>query len=335
MKKVLAGAFLLLLVMNSADILAQRGRNNRGRTPKKTVQPQPEPVADTVATPPPPPPPPPADTIPTKNVLPGRRPGTTIQGNLSQDKIPLGYDNIRVDDVVYKQIIWRVIDTREKLNLPFRYQADEDNGNQRFINILLKHIKEGDITAFNSIDDRFTTPLTVQEVATMLVGKAYDIDAPDFEKDPDGTLGITKKVTIRDEFNEETIRSYAIKEEVIFDKETSRLHFRILGIAPMKTIINEDNTERATYRLFWVNYADMRPFLAKYEAYNPRNMAARLSWEEVFESRYFTSYIYKSSLNNPFDKPIEGIIKDPLMRLLEGERIKETIFNWEQDQWSY
>jgi hypothetical protein len=40
-------------------------------------------------------------------------------------------------------------------------------------------------------------------------------------------------------------------------------------------------------------------------------------------------------LNNPFDKPLEGFIIDPLMRLLEGEKIKETIFNWEQDQWSY
>jgi hypothetical protein len=103
----------------------------------------------------------------------------------------------------------------------------------------------------------------------------------------------------------------------------------------MKTIFNTDGSERATYRLFWIYYPDLRPFLSKYEAYNPRNMGARLSWEEVFESRYFSSYVYKSTLNNPFDKPLEGFIRDPLMRLLEGEKIKETIFNWEQDQWSH
>jgi gliding motility associated protien GldN len=333
MKKFLIAGLVLMLAADSVAVFAQQRRPRRNTTNRSAQPVEQPPIVDT---PPPPAPPPPApDTIPTKTVTPGRRPGTTVQGNLVQDKIPLPYDNIRIDDQVYKQVIWRIIDTREKLNLPFRYEADEDNGNQRFINILLKHIKEGDITAFNNADDRFTTPLTVDEVAKMLVGSSYDIDVPDFDKDPDGTLGLTKRVTIRDEFNEESIRAFSIKEEVIFDRETSRLHFRILGIAPMKTIFNDDGSERATYRLFWIYYPDLRPYLAKYEAYNPRNMGARLSWEEVFESRFFTSYIYKSTLNNPFDKPIEGFMKDPLMRLLEGERIKETIFNWEQDQWSY
>lgn len=332
MKRILiAGLTVFFLASITGDVLAQK-KSTKKKTSTKTQVTQP--VVDTTPAPPPPPPPPP-DTIPTKQVAPGKRPSTTVQGNLVQDKMPLPYDNIRIDDQVYRQVIWRIIDTRERINLPFKYEADEDNGNQRFINILLNLIKNGDITAFDNSNDRFTTPLSVEQVAKLLVGSSYDIDVPDIEKDPTGTLGITKRVTIREEFNEETIRSYAVKEEVIFDRETSRLHFRILGIAPMKTIFNDDGSERATFRLFWVYYPEIRPFLSKYEAYNPRNMAARMSWEEVFESRYFSSYIYKTTLNNPFDKPLEGFMKDPLMRLLEGEKIKETIFNWEQDQWSY
>jgi gliding motility associated protien GldN len=322
---------VVLFVSLAEDSFAQRRRTTNRRTQPAVNQPV---VVDTVPTPPPPPPPPP-DTIPVKTIVPGRRPSTTVTGNLVQDKVPLPYDNIRIDDQLYKQVIWRIIDTRERINLPFKYEADEDNGNQRFINIILKHLKEGDITAFDNSNDRFTTPLSVEQVAKLLVGSSYDVDVPDIEKDPTGTLGITKRVTIKEDFNEESIRSYAVKEEIIFDRETSRLHFRILGIAPMKTIFNDDGSERATFRLFWVYYPELRPYLSKYEAYNPRNMAARMSWEEVFESRYFSSYIYKSTLNNPFDKPIEGFHSDPLFRLLEGEKIKESIFNWEQDQWSY
>nr|MCU0376132.1 gliding motility protein GldN [Chitinophagaceae bacterium] len=215
------------------------------------------------------------------------------------------------------------------------YSADEDNGNQKFLNIILKHIKDGDITAFDAGNDRFTVPLTVAQVAKMLAPTGYTIQVPDWVRDPTGTLNITKDSAIRDEFDENTVRSFAIKEEVIFDRETSRLHFRILGIAPMKTVFNDDGSVRATYRMFWVYYPELRPHLSRYDAYNPRNMGARMSWEEVFESRYFSSYIYKSTLNNPGDMQLEGIVKDPLMRLLEGEKIKETIFNWEQDQWSY
>jgi gliding motility associated protien GldN len=326
--KLMGLAAFLLMVSFSMDSNAQTRRKKPASKPKVAV------VADTVVTPPPPPPAP-VDTIPLRSFAPGRRPSTTVVGNNVTEKMPLAYDNIRIDDQVYKQVIWRIIDTREKINLPFMYTAEEDNGSQMFINILLKHIKEGDITAFDNVDDRFSTPLEVGAVAKLLAGSSYDVDIPDIDADPTGTLGIQKRVTIREEFDENTIRSFAVKEEVIFDKETSRLHFRILGIAPRKTILEPDGSERATYNLFWVYYPEMRPFLSKYEAYNPRNMGARMSWEEVFESRYFASYIYKTTLNNPFNKTLEGIQKDPLMRLLEGEKIKETIFNWEQDQWSY
>ena len=75
--------------------------------------------------------------------------------------------------------------------------------------------------------------------------------------------------------------------------------------------------------------------LAKFEAYNGKNFGARLSWEEMFESRMFASRIIKSTVENPNDLYIQNYIKDPILRLLEGDNIKEKIFNYEQDLWSY
>jgi len=43
----------------------------------------------------------------------------------------------------------------------------------------------------------------------------------------------------------------------------------------------------------------------------------------------------KSTIDNPGDAPIAQFIRDPILRLLEGENIKEKIFNYEQDLWSY
>ena len=88
--------------------------------------------------------------------------------------------------------------------------------------------------------------------------------------------------------------------------------------------------------MFWVYYPDLRPTLAKYEVYNPKNMGmGRMTWEELFESRMFSSYITKSTLDNPFNQTIKQRIKDPILGLLEGDNIKERIFNYEQDLWSY
>lgn len=274
-------------------------------------------------------------TLPVKEPIKGRRPSTTVAGDDVTDRYALPHDQIRIDDQVYKQIIWRELPVRERMNLPFIYEASEDNGTQRFFDILLRAIKDGDVTPFSALDDRFTTPISSNAIASDLVGSPYVMSVPDFEKDPDGSLGIMRDTMIRDEFDPESIIAYRIKEEVIFDKETSRLHWRILGIAPLRAVKNNDGSFRDSYPLFWLYYPELRPVLVKSQAYNPRNMAARMSWDDLFESRYFSSFIYKSTLNNPFDRPLSGIINDPLMRLLEGDNIKNSIFNWEQQQWSY
>jgi gliding motility associated protien GldN len=260
-----------------------------------------------------------------------------IERNLVKDRVPLPYLHIREDDAVYRQRVWREIDVHEKMNLPFVYKAVEDNGSQMFINILLQAIKSGEITAFDAnVDDgRFTTPITFSQISGLLVPKAESIQIPDPVKDPDGSKGIMKDTTITHEWDPNIVERYLIKEEYVFDKQTSRLYVRILGICPEKTIRNPDGSFRAVSRLFWVYYPDMRPMLAKFEAYNGKNYGARMSWEELFESDMFASRIVKSTIDNPADLPISGYINDHILQLLEGENIKEKIFNYEQDLWSY
>ena len=259
-----------------------------------------------------------------------------IEQNLVKDRTPLVYEHIREDDAVYRQRVWREVDVHEKMNLPFVYKATEDNGNQRLIYILLNAIKAGQITAFDAtVDDRFTTPMTFKQIADGLVGKPTTVQVPDMVNDPDGSKGLMRDTLIQQEFNPEAVERYQIKEEWVFDKQSSRLHVRILGIAPEKTILNPDGSFRAVTPIFWVYYPDLRPMLAKFEAYNGKNFGARMSWEELFESRMFASRIIKSTIDNPGDQFIEGFIKDPILRLLEGENIKEKIFNYEQDLWSY
>jgi len=113
--------------------------------------------------------PPKVDSLPIQVVKKSLRPNDAIERNLVKDRTPLAYENLREDDAVYREKVWREIDTREKLNLPFRYAASEDNGNQRFISILFKAIQDGPdnggVTVFSPVDDRFTTPMTIGEVA--------------------------------------------------------------------------------------------------------------------------------------------------------------------------
>lgn len=280
---------------------------------------------------------PPKDPLDFNKPLKSLRNDAAIERNLVKERTPLAYEHIREDDAWYRQRVWREIDIREKMNLPFRYAADEDNGNQRFISILISAIRSGEVSAFDpTIDDRFTTPMPVSKIAEILIGKSDSVEVPDLDKDPTGSKGINKMVYVTNDFDPASIVKFRIKEEWVFDKESSRMYSRILGIAPMKTIVDRaTGAFVAETPVFWVYYPDLRPILAKYEAYNGKNFGARMSWEELFESRFFSSYIIKSTIENPYDLRIKDYVKDDILALLEGENLKDKIFNFEQDLWSY
>ena len=280
--------------------------------------------------------PPTIDSLPITVVKKSLRNDDAIVRNLVTERTPLAYEDLREDDAVYRQKIWREIDTREKMNLPFRYAADENNGNQRFISILFKAIQDGPdnggVTVFNAVDDRFTTPMTIAEVAKTISGGSVSVPVYD-------SLGnVTSYKETTAEVNLDSFYKFRIKEEVIFDKESSRLFWRILGIAPVKNVITSTGLNLGETPLFWVYYPDMRPIFAKYEVYNGKNYGARMSWEELFESRMFYGRIIKSTLDNPYDQFINqqmGLKDNNILQLLQGEKIKNKIFDYEQNLWSY
>ena len=337
MKRNLVKFFSLVLIFSLSllQVSAQKKSAKKSTKAKTTANISSAAQIDSVQTPAPPPPPPaPAPPIKLPIVTPKKsmRQDEAVDTREIKDRTPLAYEHLRAEDAVYRHKIWREIDTREKINLPFRYSADENNGNQRFISILIQALQDSSVTAFSSVDDRFTTPMTKAELAKAILGD--EIDVPVY--DSVGNLVGSKKQ--RNEINLDSFYRFRIKEEVIFDKESSRLFWRILGIAPVKNVITSQGINLGPTELFWIYYPDMRPIFSKYEVYNGKNYGGRMSWEELFESRMFSGRIIKSSMDNPKDlqiRSLPGLDGNGILQLYEGENIKEKIFNYEQDLWSY
>lgn len=251
-----------------------------------------------------------------------------VDRNLIKERTPLEYDYIREDDQVWSEFVWEEIDGREKINQSFMYPGKDDNGDQRFFSILLSAIKNDSLVAFSPESDQFKTPLTGEQVSNLTTGALDTVDVAD------PVSGVIERViTKKPRFSPDSVYTFRIKEQWIFDKEASRMYCRIIGIAPIAKQVVAGKSQPRT--LFWVYYPDLRKSLVKYEVYNPKNFAGRMSWEELFESRFFSGYVIKTTMNNPGDKYLNAIVKDPLLRLLEGQNIKEKIFNYEQDLWNY
>lgn len=258
---------------------------------------------------------------------------TAADRSQTREKRPLEYEHLREDDWLFSEFIWREIDAREKVNQPFMYPGKDDLGDQRFFSILLSAIKNDSVVPFSAEggDDRFTKPMSYDDITKMLKGR---LDTQ-LVQNADNPNVVDTAVIYDTKFapNPDSIYTFRLKEQWIFDKEASRMFVRIIGIAPVaKLVINGKSTPRT---LFWIYYPDLRKTLTKYNVYNTKNYAGRMTWEELFESRFFGSYIVKTSSNNPSDRFLSALIRDPLFRLLEGENIKERLFNYEQDLWQY
>jgi gliding motility associated protien GldN len=234
----------------------------------------------------------------------------------------LPYEPLREADIPWERRMWRIIDVREKINLPFIYPP------QPFFTILAEAAKSGEIKVFK--DETFKEMMTAEEVMNKLVIPDTSlIFNPDTYED--------EVVITATPVNPEDIQKYRVKEMWFFDEESSRMGVRILGIAPIKDYIDENTGEfKYAIPMFWVYYPEARESLSRYQVFNEFNDAAPGTWYDLFEQRRFSSYIYKQS--NVLDFRLDDFYNGPergIERLMESERIKAELFNWEHDLWSY
>jgi hypothetical protein len=86
-------------------------------------------------------------------------------------------------------------------------------------------------------------------------------------------------------------------------------------------------------KLFWVFYPEIRNLLAKNESLNARNSARNYSFDDLFLIRNFDGYIIKEE-NVYNNRPIMDYASAEYASK-ESDRIKNAIFDYEQDLWEY
>jgi gliding motility associated protien GldN len=259
---------------------------------------------------------------------------TDAQILMDNDK-PLEYGYVDDRDILYSTMVWEKVVLDERINFPLYYPVDTNNigSNRRSLfDVLMKSVKEGDIE--NIYDDSyFTTKRTLKDIeASMVLIDTTELGIEQFNAGEE----ISPEYIERTEITAAHVVEYHIKGMYYFDKRLGELRYRILGIAPVVPDVNFLNDDEPDLvPLFWVFYPDAREVLHKAKAFNGKNSAIPISFDHLLNSRRFNGYIFREE-NVQGDRSISEYITDnALMQLLESDRIKEKIRDFEQDMWSY
>jgi len=256
---------------------------------------------------------------------------------LANEVAPIEYGYVDDRDIVWSKTVWEVIDLDERINFPYYYPT-KNNGylsreRQSLFRVLMDNIEAGNINEVYATD-YFNEKLTFEDLNPIL---EYSILTEDGRIKSNSGEEVTQNdydTYIIDSFK---VVQYFIKGTWYFDKKLGELKYRLLGIAPGAPDVStlaDSSAEKVIIPLFWIWFPDARNSLNKNSVFNTRNSSQPITFDKMLNSRRFNSVIYKEE-NVYEDREVkEYIYEDALRQLLESERIKSVIRDFEQDMWS-
>ncbi|GAA4269317.1 gliding motility protein GldN [Hyunsoonleella aestuarii] len=279
------------------------------------------------------------NTFAQANILNAKSPeeiGVRTEAQIAIDNdqaLPYGYVDDR--DILFSKMTWEKVVLDERANFPLYYPIDTNNiGSDRrsLYDVLMKNIKNGNIE--NIYDDSyFTTKRTLKDIEAALSKvdtTELGIEQLNAGEELSGEYIDRRDITAAD------ITEYRVKGLWYFDKRQAEMKYRLLGIAPVSPDVNFiDEEEPDLVELFWVFFPDARDVLHEAKSFNNENSAIPFSFDHLLNSRRFHGYVYQEE-NVQGDRKInEYVSQNALMQLLESDRIKTKIRDFELDMWTY
>ncbi len=242
-----------------------------------------------------------------------------------EERKPVDLPYVREADVLWSKRIWQNIDVRQTMNQSLYFPEDPSGGYRSLMQLLQDSIMSGAIRAYAVDDESFEgDPLDPEELFRDL-GRTETF-VPE---------GETRPQTVVIDFNPSEVFIFRIKEEWFVDSRRGVMDVRIIGLAPARLVRDEDTGEFLDVfeTLFWIPFTDARESLANAPVYNRRNDGQQISYDDFFIRRFFNSTVYREQ--RPDGRVISEYFEDRLDQLLEADRIREDIRNFEMDLWHY
>ena len=151
-----------------------------------------------------------------------------------------------------------------------------------------------------------------------------------------GDEGGEEEVEISPYYIVNTLYVFEIKEDMIFDKQRSRMYNDILSIGMFVPSDNADNLKGIEEPIAFFRYIDL---LEIFESdprafwFNPQNDAAHRNMADAMDLRLFSSYIIKVS--NPDDEYLVDTYGTPEAGIIASYKTMYDLLEFEHNLWEF
>lgn len=250
------------------------------------------------------------------------------------NKTPVPYEYIREADVMWSKVVYRMIDLRQKQNLPLYYPTKPIGDRMSLIDLLLYGIDNEGIRAFSTNDplNEFTAQMTLEDI-----NKAFDAGL-DTIITTDPISGELVPQVVERERKTDEVKKILVKEKWFFDKNASVMKVRIIGICPIRAYFRLDDRGMPTEdfqqkQTMWIYFPEVRPILANHEVFNRFNDSQRTSFDDFLMQRRFSSHIF--AMSNVYDNRWINSYTVGVDAMIEADKLKDWLFEIEHDLWEY
>ncbi len=283
----------------------------------------------------------------------------------------------RTDDILWSRVVYRIIDLRYKQNYQLYFPYKENPDYKNLFRVITDAIVDG-LTVYpvyrdkGQIEPEFSDPLEFTALERIMRDNRTlkGVDRKDTlsyaESEREATLIRYDREKEELSYNPRPFESitrnqlkYLVQELVFFDRHTSRLHIKIMAIAPMNSAMVDGNesvfvaskdplkdgapTDTINNELmmqnilnetmFWIPFDKLRPYLALQYIIPSQNETKRVTYDEFFQKRLFSSYILGEG--NMYNRMIPEYAVTVEDMKKEQARIENELLNFEQDLWEY
>lgn len=231
-------------------------------------------------------------------------------------------------DPSWMKVVYRSLDLNKTENAPLYYPEEVVDGQENMFRIMLGHVADGTLQAYEYLDghERFDESGRLN-VADMLdrfhipyaEGKGHSERHPVYAVDP---IDVPSAEVL----------GYYIIEQWEVDRADSRMRTRVTAICPVLHCVGEFGQEAVRYPMFWVRYADLRPYLGDRLIFtDDDNNAANSTYDDYFTLGLYKGDIYKT--RNLRNKSMMQLYPDPDDLTRAQDSIERRLNNFESSMW--